>query len=74
MSLDLQGLEDAQLAIFVSFAEIYNEFIYDLLMEAPVKGKHRPTLKVAQDKHQNYYIRGELRKGYPPASHVCLLL
>ena len=42
----------------MSFAEIYNEFIYDLLAEAPARGRHRPSLKISQDKHQNYYIRG----------------
>lgn len=59
VSLDLRGLDDQMFAIFVSFAEIYNEYIYDLLVEAPAKGKHRPVLKVSQDKHQNYYIKGE---------------
>lgn len=56
--LDLQGMENQQFAIFVSFAEIYNEFIYDLLVPAPAKGKHRSALKISQDKHQNYYIKG----------------
>ena len=59
-SLDLRGMEDQQFAIFVSFAEIYNEYIYDLLIEAPGKGKYsRPALRVSQDRHQNYYIKGE---------------
>lgn len=57
-SLDLEGIENRQFALFVSFAEIYNEFIYDLLVPAPVKGKHRPALKISQDKNQNYYIKG----------------
>jgi kinesin family protein 20 len=57
-SLDLQGIENQQFAIFVSFAEIYNEFIYDLLVETPARGRHRPVLKISQDKHQNYYIKG----------------
>ena len=57
-SIDLQDLENQQFSIFVSFVEIYNEFIYDLLVESPDKNKHRPSLKIAQDKHQNYYIKG----------------
>ena len=60
VSLDLRGMDDQQFAIFVSFAEIYNEFIYDLLLDAPAKGK-RPVLKISQDKHQNYYIKGKER-------------
>ena len=56
--MDLQGFENQQFALFVSFAEIYNEFIYDLLVEAPAKGKHRPSLRIVQDRHQNYYIKG----------------
>lgn len=57
-SLNLQGLQNQQFAIYVSFAEIYNEFIYDLLVETPARGRHRPSLKISQDKHQNYYIKG----------------
>ena len=56
-SIDLQHFENEQFAIFVSFAEIYNEFIYDLLVEVPA-GQRRMALKVAQDKHQNYFIKG----------------
>lgn len=57
-SLDLQGYDNHQFAIFVSFAEIYNEFVYDLLLPTPAKGKHRPTLRICQDKYQNNYIKG----------------
>ncbi len=56
-SIDLKGLENENFAIFVSFAEIYNEFIYDLLVDVPA-GKRRPPLRLSQDKHQNYFIRG----------------
>lgn len=64
-SLDLQGLGNHQFAIFVSFAEIYNEFVYDLLVETPAKNRRRPVLKISQDKHQNYFIKGT-------AAHPCI--
>ena len=45
-------------SIWVSFAEIYNEFIYDLLAE-PVAGKPRPSLKLSEDRNRNPYIKGK---------------
>lgn len=72
-SLDLQGMEDRQFAIFVSFAEIYNELIYDLLVETPAKGRRRPSLKISQDRHQNYFIKGTvLCYGTPPTPPTLL--
>ena len=45
-----------------SFVELeggeHNEFIYDLLTEAPAKGKQQPALKLAEDKNCNYFIKG----------------
>ena len=45
-------------SVWVSYAEIYNEFIYDLLGDPPVKGKPRPVLKLQEDKNHNQFIRG----------------
>jgi len=45
-------------SIWVSYAEIYNEFIYDLLGDPPVKGKSRTSLKLVEDKHHNLFIKG----------------
>lgn len=70
--LDLQGLENQKFAIFVSFAEIYNEFIYDLLVETPVRGKHRTPLKITQDKHKNFYIKGTLSTSLILCFMLCL--
>ncbi len=50
--------ENFQFSVWVSFAEIYNEFIYDLLSEAPKKGKARPALKLADDRNRNQFIKG----------------
>ena len=45
--------------IWVSFAEIYNEYVYDLLDPTPSgKGKKRPVLKLGDDKKGNPYIKG----------------
>ena len=57
-SVELEGGEHNKFSVWVSFAEIYNEFIYDLLTEAPAKGKQRPALKLAEDKNRNHFIKG----------------
>ena len=48
--------------IFISYAEIYNEFIYDLLEDNPIPGKSRPVLKLSADKNGNPYVKGDYRK------------
>ena len=48
-------------SVWVSYAEIYNEFIYDLLGDAPVKGKPRQALKLQEDKNHNQFIKGKRR-------------
>lgn len=47
-------------SIWVSFAEIYNEFIYDLLADEPLLGKTRPSLKLSDDRHRNPFIKGTI--------------
>eukprot|EP01135_Chromosphaera_perkinsii_P004114 Nk52_evm21s270 gene=Nk52_evmTU21s270 len=45
--------------VFVSYCEIYNELIYDILEEPPQKkGQRRPTLKLAEDVLGNVYVKG----------------
>ena len=57
-SIELDCAENQQFSLWVSFAEIYNEFIYDLLSEPPAKGKQRPALKIAEDRNRNHFIKG----------------
>ena len=58
-------LEDASgvcYSLWVSFAEIYNELIYDLLAEEQVCGNtkpSRPSLRLAEDRNHNHFIKGE---------------
>ncbi|XP_070594904.1 kinesin-like protein KIF20A [Erythrolamprus reginae] len=49
---------DVQFSIWVSFFEIYNEMIYDLL-EAPVSAPNhkRPTLRLCEDPTGNTYVK-----------------
>ena len=55
--------DDLKYAIWISFAEIYNENIFDLLEKLPVakrlgdKPKRNP-LRLAEDKNGSIYIRG----------------
>jgi len=57
--LDTQSQGPVRFSIWVSFAEIYNEYIYDLLDPTPSgKGKKRPVLKLGDDKKGNPYVKG----------------
>ncbi|XP_077360510.1 kinesin-like protein KIF20A [Festucalex cinctus] len=47
-----------QFSIWVSFYEIYNEFLYDLLDAAPsLQPRKRITLRLSDDKHGNPYVK-----------------
>ncbi|XP_045115154.1 kinesin-like protein KIF20B isoform X2 [Portunus trituberculatus] len=55
---DLTGLGTTLYAVFVSFAEIYNEYIFDLLEKIPMsKGKRNP-LMLGEDYDGAVYIKG----------------
>lgn len=54
-----QGL--IKFSVWVSFAEIYNEQIFDLLEPIPKKKTtRRPVLRLSDDKNGSPYIRGML--------------
>ncbi|XP_051486960.1 kinesin-like protein KIF20A [Apus apus] len=56
--ISLTKAEDMQFSIWVSFFEIYNEFIYDLL-EPPQAGqsRKRQTLRLCEDQTGNPYVK-----------------
>ena len=59
INVDTQG--NVRFGVWVSFMEIYNEVIYDLLDLTPIgKGKRRTTLKMGDDSKGNPYVKGEL--------------
>ncbi|XP_031420724.1 kinesin-like protein KIF20A isoform X2 [Clupea harengus] len=50
--------EGVQFSVWVSFYEIYNEFIYDLLDCPPsLQNRKRATLRLSDDKHGNPYVK-----------------
>ncbi|XP_039190031.1 kinesin-like protein KIF20A [Crotalus tigris] len=50
--------EDVQFSIWVSFFEIYNELIYDLLETPPsAPNRKRPTLRLCEDHTGNTYVK-----------------
>ncbi|XP_066502774.1 kinesin-like protein KIF20A [Hoplias malabaricus] len=53
------GLEQGlQYSIWVSFYEIYNEFLYDLLDTLPsLQSRKRATLRLSDDKYGNPYVK-----------------
>ncbi|KAM9728413.1 kinesin-like protein KIF20A [Menidia menidia] len=61
-SLSVSGGDDlekgVQFSIWVSFYEIYNEFLYDLLEASPsLQSKKRVTLRLCDDKQGNPYVK-----------------
>lgn len=49
----------SQFALWVSFYEIYNESVYDLLQVSPAsKTQRRTALRVCEDSAGNSYVRG----------------
>ncbi|RUS87490.1 hypothetical protein EGW08_004744, partial [Elysia chlorotica] len=51
--------ENVQFGVWVSFAEVYNEQVYDLLVPVPQKSKgKRETLRISDDRNGNPYIKG----------------
>ncbi|XP_008274463.1 kinesin-like protein KIF20A isoform X2 [Stegastes partitus] len=50
--------EGVQFSIWVSFYEIYNEFLYDLLDASPsLQPRKRATLRLSDDKQGNPYVK-----------------
>ncbi|XP_028842618.1 kinesin-like protein KIF20A [Denticeps clupeoides] len=50
--------EGVRFSVWVSFYEIYNEFLYDLLAAPPsLQLKKRATLRLSNDKHGNPYVK-----------------
>ncbi|KAM4545716.1 kinesin-like protein KIF20A isoform 1-T2 [Odontesthes bonariensis] len=61
-SLSLSGGDDlekgVQFSIWVSFYEIYNEFLYDLLDASPsLQPRKRVTMRLCDDKQGNPYVK-----------------
>ena len=65
-SLDLDA--DTKLSVWVSFCEIYNEKIHDLLEVVPSGALKRTTLKLCQDIKGNYFVKGNP----PPPLHFLI--
>ena len=72
-SLDVDTLNGSlSFSVWVSFAEIYNEFIYDLLGDEPKAGKQRTALKLAEDCYRNPFIKGNIPAGFIHQKSVTL--
>jgi len=57
--ISLSTTGDVQFSIWVSFFEIYNELIYDLLEPAlPGQNRKRQTLRLCEDQTGNPYVKG----------------
>ena len=48
---------EAEFVIYVSYLEIYNECVFDLLEASPHKRKQRRALPLSEDKSGNVYIK-----------------
>lgn len=57
--ISLTNTGDVQFSIWVSFFEIYNELIYDLLEPAlSGQSRKRQTLRLCEDQTGNPYVKG----------------
>lgn len=60
-NIELDTPTGVKFGMWVSFMEIYNELIHDLLDVNSYSGpgiKKRPALKLGEDKNRNPYVRG----------------
>ena len=53
---------DLRFSIWISFFEIYNELLYDLL-EPPSQQRKRQTLRLCEDQNGNPYVKGMGKHG-----------
>lgn len=58
IKLEVDDNENFRFSIWISYAEIYNEQIYDLLVPLSKKNVRRPTLKICDDRGGSPYIKG----------------
>ncbi|XP_053573002.1 kinesin-like protein KIF20A isoform X2 [Bombina bombina] len=57
-AISLQEPDNVQLSIWVSYFEIYNEFVYDLLETIPSgPNRKRTTLRLCEDRNGNPYVK-----------------
>ena len=58
-AVDVAAQGQIRFSVWVSFAEVYNEYIYDLLEPLPnKKNVRRATLNLREDKNGSPYIKG----------------
>ena len=60
--IDLDSKDKVKFSVWISFAEIYNENLHDLLEPATVKKKPtkvRPMLSLREDRNGTPYIKGK---------------
>uniref|UniRef100_A0A6J0TB41 Kinesin-like protein n=1 Tax=Pogona vitticeps TaxID=103695 RepID=A0A6J0TB41_9SAUR len=56
--VSIMAQEDVQFSVWVSFFEIYNELIYDLLDSSTLgPNRKRPTLRLCEDQTGNPYVK-----------------
>ena len=60
-SVDVDDQGPIKFSLWVSFAEIYNEYIYDLLEPISMnkETRKRTTLRVGDDRKGNPYVKGK---------------
>lgn len=61
--VEYEAEAEDRFSVWVSFAEIYNENIFDLLQPVTINQRRKP-LKLARDNHSNTYIKGTFYLSY----------
>lgn len=58
--INLEGDSNTKYSVWVSFCEIYNETIHDLLEGLPNGPLKRTALRLSQDVKGNTFVKGEV--------------
>lgn len=59
--ISLEAEAHTKFSVWVSFCEIYNENIHDLLEAVPSGAPRRTALRLSQDVKGNAFVKGRLR-------------
>ncbi|CAB4013651.1 kinesin KIF20B isoform X1, partial [Paramuricea clavata] len=75
-SIDVDDQGPIKFSLWISFAEIYNEYIYDLLEPISMnkETRRRTALKVGDDRKGNPYVKGLTEIHVNNADEACKLL
>ncbi|XP_037081552.1 kinesin-like protein KIF20A [Pollicipes pollicipes] len=73
-SVSMENQRETRFSVWVSFVEIYNEYVYDLLEKIPSSQKRRTVLHLGLDKKGNTFVKGLRHVQVRTADEACQVL